>query len=367
MGGLACGGDDGGGMAWEPTASEAGPGDGTTTDPSDDTTMGEDTTAGTNACEPGELAPCLCPDGLSLGEHTCDPDGQGFGACECAGEDTSTGDPMPPLPAEICYLGADRAGTTCLPLQAFYDALPAGYEYPAPMRGDGQDRPPLGLVDIQDASPDLSLAPNFVLDELARLEVGRWAVLQPHAVQSLQAMRDQVGSIGVITGYLSPSANAAMGGELYARHQYGDGFDLVPNSATLGELSAACVGEGGAVVEFETHLHCEWSSVPLDEDFFGPNPGAAPPGPHGVHGTGELAGHDAWIEPDGHALWAPAVGFLEGEPRRVWTARDAIGRALATAEGRSFEPPPGTTTVEVRIGGRLSRSLALATVAATDR
>lgn len=264
----ACG-DDGSGMAWEPTSAASdstGAGSGGM-DPSS-AGPGEGTTAG--ACEPGDVEPCLCPDGLSLGEQRCD--GTSLGPCECEGQasDESTGDPMPPLPDEVCYLGEDRAGTTCLPLVPFYDALPAGYEYPAPMRADGQDRAPLGLVDIEGVDPALLLAPNFALEELARLDVGRYAVVQPHAVASLQAMRDQVGGIGVITGYLSPTANAAAGEDAYARYQYGDGFELVPNSATVPELSAACTAAGGAVTELGTSLRCEWSDVPLDEAFFGP-------------------------------------------------------------------------------------------------
>lgn len=266
-GGPACGGDDDG-MAWEPTAgvgssgSDGGPG-----------TAGEGSAEGTTAaaaCEPGDVEPCLCPDGLSLGEQRCD--GTSFGPCECEGEtgDESTGDPLPPLPAEVCYLGADRAGTTCLPLVPFYDALPAGYEYPPGMLSDGQDRPPLGLVDIQDADPALMLAPNFALEELAQLGVGRYAVLQPHAVASLQAMRDAVGGIAVLTGYLSPSANAAAGQDEYARYQYGDGFELSPNSATLPELSTACTQQGGTVTDLGGSVRCEWSGVPLDEAFFGP-------------------------------------------------------------------------------------------------
>jgi hypothetical protein len=264
-GGLACG-DDVGGMAWEPSAGMSG-----SSGASGETDEGDGSSGGGTAggeCEPGDVAPCLCPDGLSLGDKHCE--GGVFGACECGGEDASTGDPMPPLPAEVCYLGADRSGNTCLPLVPFYADLPAGYEYPPGMRADGQDRPPLGLVDIQGVDPALLLAPNFALDELARLEVGRYAVLQPHAVASLQAMRDQVGSIRVHTGYLSPSANAAAGGDAYARYQYGDGFELSPNAATLAQLSAACVQAGGAVTQFADTLRCEWSAVPLDEAFFGP-------------------------------------------------------------------------------------------------
>lgn len=275
-GGLGCGGGDGDGRAWEPTEGMSSSGAGGQTDDPDDSMADDpsaaDTTAGA-ACEPGSMEPCLCPDGLSLGQQRCDGDGSGFEACECEGEtDDDTGDPMPPLPAEVCYLGADRSGTTCLPLVAFYADLPEGYAYPPGVGVDGQDRPPLGLVDIQGADPSLLLAPNFALDELAQLQVGRYAVLQPHAVASLQAMRDQVGGIAVLTGYLSPSANAAAGGETYARHQYGDGFVLSPNAATLGELSSACVQQGGTVVELGTSLRCEWSTVPLDEAFFGPPP-----------------------------------------------------------------------------------------------
>jgi Peptidase M15 len=232
------------------------------------------TTAGAT-CEPGDVAPCLCADGLRLGEQHCDADGTGFLACLCEGatdEDGSTGDPMPPLPAEVCYLGGDRAGTTCLPLVAFYADLPEGYAYPPGERDDGQDRPPLGLVDIEGVDPALLLAPNFALEELAQLEVGRFAVLQPHAVASLQAMRDAAGSIGVITGYLSPAANMAAGGELHARHQYGDGFDLEPHEVSPSVLSDLCVQEGGIAVELGTSVRCELSAVPVDEAFFGPPP-----------------------------------------------------------------------------------------------
>lgn len=266
-GGPACG-DDGGGTAWEPSGGGSGPESTSGAGPTDEGSA--DGTTAAAGCEPGDVEPCLCPDGLSLGERRCD--GGSFGECECEGEsdDASTGDPMPPLPAEVCYLGADRSGTTCLPLVAFYDALPAGYEYPPGMRADGQDRPPLGLVDIEGVDPGLMLAPNFALDELARLEVGRYAVVQPHAVASLQAMRDAVGGIAVHTGYLSPSANAAAGEDEHSRYQYGDGFELSPNATTLSALSAACTGQGGTVVELGTTLRCEWSAVPLDEAFFGP-------------------------------------------------------------------------------------------------
>ncbi|MCH9688764.1 MAG: hypothetical protein K0V04_45450 [Deltaproteobacteria bacterium] len=352
---LACG-DDASPPAWNPALTE-GPGptsgaEGTSTAAGPgDSTMGE-------ACEPGAVEPCLCPDGLSLGEQVCLDDGVSVGACSCDTEtgdmgSSDSGDPMPPLPREACYLGANGAGTTCLPLVAFYADLPAGYEYPAPMLADGQDRPPLALFDVTATPGSTALAPNFALDELAQPSVGQWAVVQPHAVASLQAMRNLAGPISVVAGYLSPSANAAMGGELYARHQYGDGFDLTPLEVTVGELSALCTAEGGAVVEFESHLHCEFSAVPVDEAFFGPASAAAP-------GGIDALVFDAWIEPDGLAWWAPAWGFVEGHPRRQWVARDAMGAVLVQEEGRTFVAPPGTRQIEVLVGGRVRRTRSLA-------
>ncbi len=353
--GTACG-DDGSGMAWEPpgtttTADDSGDSFDATDDGTADTAEG----SGGEACAPGEVEPCLCPDGLSLGEQTCDDDGQGFGTCMCEGDsaDGSTGESMPPLPAEICYLGGDGMGNACIPLGAFYAELPLGYEYPPAMAGDGQDRPPIGLVDIEAVDPGMSLAPNFALDELAQTTVGRWAVVQPHAVERLQAMRDVAGSIGVLTGYLSPAVNEERGGELYARHLYGDGFDLEPYDTGLTQLADLCVAQGGEAVQFADHIHCQFSAVPLDEDFFGPPPSAGPPG------AGMLAGLDAWIERDGRWLWAPSVGFTEGEPRREWSARNEAGEVIATDEGVEFAVPPEAVEVSVRVGGRFERTLAL--------
>ena len=149
LGGGACG-DEPTEMAWDPafttSVGPSGPSDG---DPSDgDSTGGGTSDTGGMACEPAEVVPCLCPDGLSLGEQRCDDDGQGYSACECedsaTGDEGSGGEPMPPLPAEVCYLGADRMGAACLPLGAFYSDLPLGYAYPRRWRTTGRTDPRSG-------------------------------------------------------------------------------------------------------------------------------------------------------------------------------------------------------------------------------
>jgi len=353
-GGGGCGDDEGAGMAWNPETSTVGGGSVGDTDDDDDagTADSADETSG-EACTPGEVEPCLCPDGLSLGEQACDDDGQGLGACDCPSDTDGSGNPMPPLPEELCFLGPDRQGNACIPLGAFYASLPLGYDYPPSVSADGHDRPPIGMLDIDAVDASMAMAPNFALDELAQTSVGRWAVIQPHAVERLQAMRDEAGSIAVVTGYLSPSENADRGGELYARHQYGDGFDLQPNATGLSQLADLCADQGGEAVQFESHLHCQFSAVPLDEDLFGPPPGAEAPA------IDQLASLDAWIERDGVEFWAPALGFVEGQPRRQWTARDEQGAVIGGGEGQRFDAPPGAVTVDVLVGGRVARSIAV--------
>lgn len=44
------------------------------------------------ACVPGETQPCPCPDGLE-GLLTCDPQGAGFGECDCSPGAVSQGPP----------------------------------------------------------------------------------------------------------------------------------------------------------------------------------------------------------------------------------------------------------------------------------
>ena len=349
----ACAGGDEGrgtGAAWELETGTSGGGE----------VDGEGTDGGEQGeCAPGEARMCSCPGGV--GSQRCEADGSAFGACECddpppSGDDGTTGDPpdLPPAgdtggddstggepPQDgVCYPGQDNSWTTCLPIHE-KDPLPNGYQYADGFNGDPNYRPPIALIDLEEVSPDTWLAPNFQLVELAQLYKGRWAIVQPHAVASLQELRDQVGAIGVNSAYRSPSYNAQIGGATYSRHMYGDGFDLDPAEVSNATLENACTSIGGMLVEYGTHVHCDFRFDPADPMFFGAA-GELPP---------QVPPMAARIEPDADgSLVVFAEGFDEGEPTRRWTAFASDGSVLAEGSGARFDPPADAATVEVLVG-----------------
>jgi hypothetical protein len=338
--------------AWNPGnggAQTGGPSEGDESTDSGDA-ADDDATGGPSACVPGDTETCLCPDGVTFGEHACRADGSGWGACQCGdagtgGDDDDDGDDGPEveMDPEVCYPGENNAWTTCFPIHAF-DSPPAGYTYPEPYQGNPNYRKPVAFIDLEQIDPKTKIAPNFTLDEIAQSFKGRWGIVQPHAVESLQKLRDAVGSIGINSGYRSPQYNANIGGATHSRHMFGDGFDMAPHSVGLATLENQCVSAGGQLVKYTSHVHCDFRFDDVAVEFFGPSPNGAP------WAGDEFSGR---IVSSGQLHTAPAEGFDEGEPVREWTARDAQGAVLTTFEGSVFAAPPGTVTVEVIIGGRV--------------
>jgi len=177
-------------------------------------------------------------------------------------------DDGPPSDPEVCYPGPIGDWSVCLPLVEV-DPLPAGYVYPEPMAGMWNYRTPVAYLDLDALDPDTMLAPHFRLGEIARAWKGRYAVVQPHAVERLEALRDEAGALKVDSGYRPPTYNAMIGGAAYSRHMYGDAFDLEPLDATSDELESLCVELDGHLFQYDTHVHCDWRDEPLDERFFG--------------------------------------------------------------------------------------------------
>ncbi len=261
----------------------------------------------------------------------------------------------PPIPGdtEACFLGPDRDHDLCYDLFAL-DPVPADYTYPEPYQGDPNYRAPLAFLDLEQGGthPEDHLAPHFQLVEIAEAWKGRYAVIQPHAIERIQEVRDQLGALIVNSGYRSPGYNADIpGAATWSRHMYGDAFDLNPASATLGDLEAACSAAGAFVLVYTNHVHCDWRDDPVDEAFFGPAPRSVSAAPRPVL--------DATITWDGARLVAPAIGFDEGEPLREWFAFDAAGTLLTRHEGSSFLPPRRAVSVEVDVGRALTRGVDL--------
>ena len=260
-----------------------------------------------------------------------------------------------PLPAdgEVCYPGSNDDWSTCFDVVEL-SSTPSGYNYPAPLGGSAQYREPATYLDLDVVDPNVALAPNFVLSEIAQAYKGRYAVVQPHAIDRLQGMRDQLGPLTVNSGYRNPDYNAGIGGASSSRHMYGDAFDIDPWDVSLDRLADECADQGaGYVGVYSTHIHCDWRDDAVNETFYGSGWRAA------VYAPSPRPALDATVERDGSRFWAPAEGWDEGEPLREWMALDAAGAILDEAVGDSYEPPAGTTVVEVWVGREIVRAFPL--------
>lgn len=288
-----------------------------------------------------------CPDKAA----TCDGDG--------GGDDGGGDEPAPggdePAPGgddgKLCFPGASGDGSACVAVVPASE-VGAGYGYPAALSGNVNYRAPINFIDLETVG-DLQIAPNFVLSEVAQTYKGRYALVQPHAIEHLQDLRDELGAIKVNSGYRSPQYNDSVGGATHSRHMYGDAFDLDPLAASLSTLESACGTHGGKLVEYETHVHCDWRYDAVNPLLFG---ALAVGGEPSLDLTLGLSAH---LEQRGSQWTAPAEGFDEGEPMRRWTALDADGDVIYEATGASFTPPSGTATLEVLVGAQLELSTEL--------
>ena len=307
-----------------------------------------DPTEATGTCNPGMERQCLCEDGLHLGYEICNDAGDAWGACECddfggTGDETDGDDSGGDVaPTEVCFPGEDGSGTTCFDLHYLQ---PAGYDYPPALGGDPNYRQPIAYIDLEAIDPETFIAPNFRLREVAEAYKGRYAVVQPHAIESLQQLREDVGAITVNSAYRPPEYNASVGGATHSRHMYGDGFDLDPVSVGLSTLEAACTDRGGMLVEYNTHVHCDFRFDDVSEEFFG----AA-----GAVAVGDEPVFSASLQEQGYGLYvAPAEGFDEGEPLRRWYAYDEDGALIEEVIGPDYVAPAEAVRVRVVIGAQV--------------
>lgn len=183
------------------------------------------------------------------------------------GEDTG---PQKEPTGQVCYLGADRTTTTCLPVVDWSASWGDDWVWPEPLDGDPAYTAPTRFVDLDYADPDLDLAPNFVLEEFMQSWKGRYGIIQPHVVQTMQDLRDASGgAITVNSGFRSPAYNESVGGATWSRHQYGDAVDMESAVLSLTELGELCESMGADYVGYYSgHVHCDWRYHDLDPAFF---------------------------------------------------------------------------------------------------
>ncbi len=256
-----------------------------------------------------------------------------------AHSDIDTDDTGMGLP--LCFPGPLSDGTACL------STVPArswGPDWDYPSSADTRYSPPRRFLDLTQVDASARLSANFVLSEIAQAVKGRWALVQPHLVEHLQAVRDATGGpLFVNSGYRSPAYNRGVGGASFSRHQWGDAADVRSEAVDLLLLGSLCLDEGaGWVGYYETHVHCDWRDDPNDPVLFGAAFRSA--------GPRELPAERSARLVLGPPLTAPATGWDEGEPLRIWRFWDARGAELSTQRGASAQPPDGARRVKVEVG-----------------
>lgn len=274
-------------------------------------------------------------EGMPDVDDDMDDDDGGPGPGDGGGED---------LTGKACFPGADGSGNTCLDVTNLPPGT-SGYNYPSALGGNDNYRKPIAYLDLNSIDGKTKIAPNFTLDEIAQSWKGRYAIVQPHAIAGLQKFRDSLGAIRVNSGYRRPAYNKSVGGATHSRHMYGDAFDLKPLNTSLNKLESACTANGGKLVEYNSHVHCDFRFDSVDTAFYGVASGAGI-----VPGTEFGAQLE---EQEGEWTAVNLEGFDEGEPVLRWSAVDAEGNVIGEHRGPSFVPPEGTAAVRALVGAQV--------------
>lgn len=250
--------------------------------------------------------------------------------------------------AVVCYLGPNRDDSVCYELDPMSSPPPSGYEYPSSCESSygSTYKIPDHLLDLYTTDENDYVAPNFQLGEFVQEYKGQYAVLQAHAVDSMQGLRDALGPIVINSGYRSPAYNTSVDGATCSRHMYGDAFDMVASNVSLTTLANTCYDHGaGYVGVYDTFIHCDWRHDTLDAAYYRTlDPGEL---------YDDLPELEASLVYDEGRWFAPARGWDEGEPLRQWTAYDRDGRILVEATGQSFVAPDDAFTVDVVVGAEI--------------
>lgn len=109
--------------------------------------------------------------------------------------------------------------------------------YPAePLRGLDSYLPPRGFVAVTEANQDTLVAPHFRLRQLLCKQAGgypKYIVLEERLLLALEQILARLHELGheaptltIMSGYRTPTYNAALKDVVYSRHQWGDAADI---------------------------------------------------------------------------------------------------------------------------------------------
>ncbi|MBW2529026.1 MAG: DUF882 domain-containing protein [Deltaproteobacteria bacterium] len=308
-----------------------------------------------NGCGDGDEGTLGVPAPDGAGGSAWAPEGEGAGGgfdgfgSGGGDEGGGSGGASGPSARAACYPGPGGDYSICAPVVRWDSGWGSDYAYPS--HASPQYAPPRFFIDLATADSGLEIADDFALDEVMQEHKGRYGVFQPHVVARLQEIRDQIGApLHINSAFRNPAYNASVGGVTYSRHMFGDAADMWSTGASVQQIGAICDSLGaGYVGLYETFTHCDWRADPLEPAFFDEEAF------DDESTSSALPEHDGWLErTSGSTHWlAPASGFDEGEPLREWTAYDELGDVIDEAVGASYEPPPQTMRVRVRVGGQI--------------
>ncbi len=126
------------------------------------------------------------------------------------------------------------------PVEDVEDGALNGYaigDYPqTPFRGHDAYLPPQGFIGVPPELRDLPISPHFTLGQFLCKQDGgptRYAIVNPRLLLKLEWLLAEVNEHGwetdgfvVMSGYRTPSYNAAIGNGRYSRHVYGGAADI---------------------------------------------------------------------------------------------------------------------------------------------
>jgi hypothetical protein len=132
-----------------------------------------------------------------------------------------------------------------LPLEEVKNESLNGYRigsYPTkPFRGLQAYNPPRGFIEVTRENENTQISPHFRLKQFVCKQRGsfpRYVVLRPRLLLKLEMLLQHVNAAGlhantfnVLSGYRTPTYNAAIGNVMYSRHMWGDGADIFIDEA----------------------------------------------------------------------------------------------------------------------------------------